>query len=137
MAILLKMIAATATVESPLLRKRAEESSRTKYTEHYIAYDEGREIGFISLDVRPGTDYVVLYELIVEPSLRRLGIGTALVAEVEKITRGLGRPRIILMPEPFMLDIGREALVAWYERLGFRRRQDLPQEMEKYLVSAP
>ena len=72
------------------IHMRAKESPKAPRTRHYRAIEDGTEIGFLSLDIMSGVDYLVLYELFVPTALRRQGVGSRLLAEVENIAVGLG-----------------------------------------------
>ena len=56
------------------LKRRAEKSSKSPNTIHYLATVNGREVGFVSLDRWHDLRCMVLYELFVATELRRQGI---------------------------------------------------------------
>jgi GNAT superfamily N-acetyltransferase len=123
----LKPIKPGIKISSPLLEQRASDSSKGPFTYHYLAYVSSAEAAFVSLDIQPNQEYIVLYEIIVELSLRRKGIATAVVEQVERLALGMQRRQLVVTPEPFMRDIDREVVVRWYTKLGFRSRSNAPQ----------
>lgn len=133
MRLTLKAIDSGVRVKSDSLRARAEKSSKSAYTHHYLVYDEDSEVAFLSLDIRPNVDYLVLYEIFVKPELRHQGIGSRLLLETEKLAKNLGLWRIILNPEPFERNFSREALVNWYRKKGYVTAEQCPIELEKHL----
>ncbi len=116
------------------LRLRASTSPRSSYTQHYKAECGSSELAFVSVDIRPNCDFLVLYEIFVDPRQRRLGFGTRIVGLVEQLALRRGRHRIILFPRPLDSTIAEIDLRAWYGRLGYKPRDDLPIEVEKFLT---
>lgn len=112
---------------------RAKESPKSPRTRHYRAIENGTEIGFLSLDIIPGVDYLVLYELFVPTSLRRQGVGSRLLEEVEKMAVGLGYVQVNLTPWPLEDGISEEELIRWYKARGYSERPDCPDELQKTL----
>lgn len=113
------------------LKKRAEESPRSRKTIHYKVSIEGREVGFLALDRWPELGQMVVYEIFVPQSVRNQGIATAVLKETERITacEGLSIVRV----RPFALDHGitEEALFNWYEQQGYTRDSNVPSELFK------
>jgi ribosomal protein S18 acetylase RimI-like enzyme len=81
-----------------------------------VAEDDGLVVGCCQLERREGgTAYLGL--LAVRPTLQARGAGRAIVAEGERIARsewGASRVQITVIRQ-------RSELIAWYERLGYRR----------------
>ena len=118
------------TVVNDALRDRALHSSRGGYTKHYVAYDQGSEVAFLSVDPRPDLNLLVIYEIFVVPGLRRRGIGTRVLLAAENLARDAGLPRVRLIPKALGYPPGHERdretakLIKWYKRLGYRTTAD-------------
>lgn len=118
------------SIVNDALRDRALHSSRGCYTKHYIMYDQGSEVGFLSVDSRPDLNLLVIYEIFVAPEIRRRGIGTRVLLAVENLARGTGLPRVRLIPKALGYPPGDERdretgkLIEWYERHGYRATVD-------------
>ena len=113
------------------IRDRAESSKKTKHTCHFVARDAKSELAFIALDLNTEFDYLVLYEIFVPQSIRRKGIGTAVLVEVERIAQSRGFRRVIVYPKPFVGSMTKSQLVEWYKSQGYVERRDFPEELEK------
>ena len=66
------------------IRARASASSKARHTRHYVVWQEGLTVAFLSLDLIPNVEYLVVYELFVPRALRRQGVGSRVLAEVER-----------------------------------------------------
>ncbi|MBU1339338.1 MAG: GNAT family N-acetyltransferase [Acidobacteria bacterium] len=64
--------------------------------------------------------YLCIYELVVEPSNRRRGIGTAIIRECHTIALQLGCHKICVVPRPVEAGTSEEQLNRWYTKLGFK-----------------
>jgi GNAT superfamily N-acetyltransferase len=115
------------------LRDKALHSSKATYTKHYIAYDYSDEIGFLSLDIIPNTDYLILYEIYVKPHLRRRGIGTELLKLVERHARELDYKYVFVRPQPMEENISKDHLITWYLNNGFIVKDKVPDELYKLI----
>lgn len=113
------------------IQQRIATSSRGKRTTWYIAYLEGCEVGFISLDDMSELGCLVLYELFVPVRLRGAGLGARLLHEVEAFARIEGYERVTLRPWPLEPGFSAQRLEAWYRRHGYSERADCPTELEK------
>ena len=72
------------------IRQKANASSRSQHTMHYSVYENDHEVAFLSLDIRPDVDHLVLYEIFVSREFRRRGIATRLLAQTESLARCWG-----------------------------------------------
>jgi GNAT superfamily N-acetyltransferase len=82
------------TVANDALRDRAVCSSRGLYTKHYVVYDQGSEVAFLSVDPRPDLNLLVIYEIFVVPEIRHRGMGNRAILSVENLARHTGFPRV-------------------------------------------
>jgi GNAT superfamily N-acetyltransferase len=118
------------TVINDALRDRALHSSRGGYTKHYIVYDQGSEVAFLSVDLRPDLNLLVIYEIFVVPEIRRHGIGIRVLLAAESLARDTGLPRVRLIPKALGYPPGAERdretakLIKWYEQHGYRATAD-------------
>lgn len=100
---------------------RIKNSSKNKYTQHYVFLLDNVEIAFVSLDIYIEYKYLVLYELFVPKKMRKRGYGTMTLSEIEKFARELCLSKIQLNAFPLTADISQEFLFSWYESHGYRR----------------
>jgi len=125
--------------EIPELKKRAQESTKSLLTKHYKALSQSREVAFVSLDrwsyrsllaARSVAEFafqslwstpfkMVIYEIFVPQSLRRQGIASAVLNEVERIAAYEGLSLVRLGPLPMDSGITKDALIDWYIRRGY------------------
>jgi GNAT superfamily N-acetyltransferase len=116
------------------LRVRASTSPCSRHTHWYRARCGPSEVAFVSVDIGPERDFLVLYEIFVDPQQRRLRFGTRILALVEQLARWFERRRITLCPRPLDSTIAKIDLEAWYARLGYKPRDEVPDELEKFLA---
>jgi GNAT superfamily N-acetyltransferase len=124
-------VADTMTCRDPEIRGRMAQSPKARHTQHYIVTEDDVEVGFLSLDLIPRVDYLVLYEIYVPKRLRRKGIGSRLIQEVESIARSHGYARVTLSPSPLDTDYSATTLINWYKARHYQERADYPAELEK------
>jgi ribosomal protein S18 acetylase RimI-like enzyme len=80
-----------------------------------VAEDDGLVVGCCHVERRAGgTAYLGM--LAVQPALQAQGVGRAIVAEAERIAWEWGAARVQMT-----VIRQRAELIAWYERLGYRR----------------
>jgi GNAT superfamily N-acetyltransferase len=101
------------------IRQLAVDGSRTAVTRHYLAREDGREVGFLAADVDPDDSYFVIYTIFVPRSLRRHGIGARLLKAAEDLGKHLGFTQVLLRAKTLNPDYLQEDLVAWYQRNGY------------------
>src|ERR1039457_2019335 len=115
----LKELTSLGGLQCPEIRRRAEQSSKSLYTRHYLLIDKGKEVAFVSVDLRPKVDYQVLYELFVPTELRGNGSGSQALGLVDALARTLGLARIVLNPMPFEGRFSQARLRNWYKKHGY------------------
>jgi ribosomal protein S18 acetylase RimI-like enzyme len=81
----------------------------------WVAELDGKIVGFAGAEHEPWHGRVVLWHLYVEPAQRQLGIGRALLAQVEHYGREQGARRVWL--ETSNLNVPG---IAAYERMGYK-----------------
>ena len=113
------------------IRNRARSSPKAKNTKHYVAKENGNEIGFVAIDANPNVEYLVLYELFVPRNLRKRGYGSTLLAAVESMAKNLKYRKVIVNPEPFEQDYPKSQLIVWYKRHGYCGMTSDTGELEK------
>lgn len=81
---------------------------------HVVAVLDGRPVGMVSGVPGDGADCVELISMWVSPAARGRGVGSRLIAEVERWAgrSGVTSLRLAVMP-------GNDAAIALYERCGF------------------
>jgi GNAT superfamily N-acetyltransferase len=98
-----------------------------------VAEIDGAVLGFLALAIEPGVPFIrqewrrhgLVMELVVAEGARKRGIGTALLAEAERLTRAAGCRAMLI---GFVS--GNDGAEALYRRFGFRPNA---QEMLKRL----
>jgi ribosomal protein S18 acetylase RimI-like enzyme len=126
----LEELGCTRQIECEELDIRARHNPWTEQRLQYLVRSGGRAVAFVSFDMLPERDFIVLYELFVASRHRRRGIGSTLVAEAKRIASVRGYRRIIVRPAPLSEDVSEEVLTAWYQSLGFRLRASEPGTLE-------
>src|SRR5258708_7207933 len=106
----------------PEIRERVQSSPKAVHTKHLLARQGAVELGFLSIDVIPAVDYIVLYELFVASPLRGTGLGQKLLGKVERLAASYGYKRVTLTPLPLDPQFCSARLTAWYKRLGYAER---------------
>lgn len=76
---------------------------------------------------------MVIYEIFVPKAMRRLGIASAVLAEIERISIAEGFKKIHLRPSPLDHDISQKELADWYIRRGYCWDTIITGDMEKQL----
>ena len=108
------------------LHERAQHSSLGQYTTHYVVYDQGLEVAFLSLDHRLDINVMVIYEIYLPEELRGSGIGTRVLLAAEAFAKQCGFSRTLVRPAPLVYQSGPEkdrvkaGLIRWYEGVGYR-----------------
>jgi hypothetical protein len=133
MVMRLSVIRFPSDFELPALRKRAQESSKSIKTIHYRCIADGQEVAFVSLDRWPELGEMVLYEIFVPRELRRQGIGSAALSEVENTAINEGMFLIRLRPRPLDGGISEADLAKWYSQRGYECDPNIAGDMQKKL----
>lgn len=131
----LRELQTAGEAKDPFVGERARGSSRSHYTHQFAVEEDGCDVAFVSLDIED-CDYLVLYELAVPHTLRRTGVGTRVLLEIERFALSLGYKRIVLNARPLSEDVTQSGLVDWYRKRGFVETPDGPAEMAKIITLA-
>jgi predicted GNAT family acetyltransferase len=131
---MLREITDALVVHNQEIKARAESSSKSNWTKHYVAVDLSEEMGFISVDIVPNTDRLVLYEIFIPLSKRGNGYGAKLIAEVERKAIELGLNEIRVCPCPLDKDFAEHRLREWYKRQGYI---ELPEPVSEFTKRLP
>ena len=99
------------------IRRHALDGSKATVTRNFVAIEEGREVAFVSLDIFPPSQQPrVLYTLAVPALLREKGIGSRVLAEVERLAKKWGYSKVLLGPKSLDQRWSNERLREWYSR---------------------
>lgn len=113
------------------IKERVALNSKAKNTKHYVAKEKNYDVGFVSLDINPDIEYLILYEIFVPRHLRKKGYGSRLLAEIEGLAANLGYKKVSVNPKPFEEDRTRAQLVEWYQKHGYSEMTTGTGELEK------
>ena len=113
------------------LSNRVKHRSKNRFSKHFIVQKGRFSVAFLSLDIRPHTDYLVLYELYVLSKYRNLGVGTKILSYVCDMAKSQGFKRIILTAKPIDPSISVERLACWYNKRGVVKSAEYINEFEK------
>lgn len=106
------------------IRERYLSSTRNCYTQHYIVWEGGQEVGFLSLDLGPLEGPLVIYELFVPRRLRRSGLGAKLLKAAEQTARELGYEWTLVIPKTMDDAFPQTDLEEWYRRNNYEAWED-------------
>ena len=124
-------LAAAGPIENPELRKYTERPSSVEYSRHYVAFKNGEEVGFITLDFLPVEEHLVIYQLFVHSGAARQGYGTELLKHIESMAKAWGYAQIKLHARPTENRLTKAQLIAWYEKRGYVWQHDSGDTMLK------
>jgi hypothetical protein len=127
-------IRSTKQLWHPTLKKRMKLSPPPGVMKHLRAMLAHEEIGLVVIDLFPDTDELILYELFINPDLRRSGNGSATLRAVEDHAWRIGRRRVTL--EARQIDppsMSEPELVRWYQARGYTKSPRLEGGLEKRL----
>ncbi|MBF0328583.1 MAG: GNAT family N-acetyltransferase [Nitrospirae bacterium] len=121
--------------KSSELMMRASESSKSLKTKHYRVIADCGEVAFVSLDrwPEPEISRMVIYEIFVLRNMRRKGIGTALLTEIEKVAMQEGFRKTYLRPSTLDCTFSQTDMVNWYLCKGYNFDLAMTGSMQKQL----
>lgn len=127
-------LVSSADALTPEIQKHAINCSASCYTKKYSVRENGKEVGFLALDwwsTRYSTDLNV-HEVFVPEQFRHQGVGARILMETEKLARGAGYCRVVLIARP-LENYQKRQLRAWYRKHGFklvsRRADDMAKDL--------
>ncbi|HSW30362.1 MAG TPA: GNAT family N-acetyltransferase [Longimicrobiales bacterium] len=106
--------------DTVVLRSRAAKAPRIGTAHLFRVLADGAEVGLVVLDLHEGTRCAILYELFLSSPRRNRGIGTKVLATVERHVMGSGWTCLEVWPRS--LDRGNRSdaqLIGWYGRHGY------------------
>jgi GNAT superfamily N-acetyltransferase len=121
-------------VENAEIRQRAMLRRIAPASKHFLGYKDGKQVVFISLDLRPDLHAVSLYEIFVPKAMRRNGVGAEALGYVADLSQKWGFERVLVLPTPFEQDFPKEKLVQWYKDHGYVASADVLYNLEKVLT---
>jgi GNAT superfamily N-acetyltransferase len=116
------------------LRVMARHSRKFRLTTWYRVCWDGEEVAFLAIDRRPDRR-LIPHLLVVPRDLRRRGIGSAVLREVERLAQDEGCDSVRVWPRPLDAAFDRRALESWYRKRGYQGAADGTGEMEKRLAA--
>lgn len=116
------------------LRVMARYSRKYKLTTWYRVRWDGEEVAFLAIDRRPDR-HLIPHVLVVPRDLRRRGIGSAVLREVEQLAQDEGFGSVRVWPRPLDPTFDQQALESWYRKRGYEGAADGTGEMEKRLAA--
>jgi hypothetical protein len=102
------------------IRERYASGKRGRYTEHFVATENGQDVGFLAVDIEPETKYLVIYNIFVPISLRRQGIGGRILKAAENMGRDRGYDDVALTPRTLDDRFPQLELECWYKSEGYQ-----------------
>jgi GNAT superfamily N-acetyltransferase len=113
-------------VKDPEIRER-DEKGRGRNTHHYLAMDDGKEVGLLSADFDNEweSEHFVIYELFVPKALRKGGYANHILQAAEEMAIERGYKKTLLVAKALDKDSFEQgALEAWYRRHGYEISYD-------------
>ncbi|WP_437996885.1 GNAT family N-acetyltransferase [Sorangium sp. So ce185] len=120
-------------IRSEVLRERSRIGGATKFTELFVALLDSEQVGLLSIDFRPKSEPLELYEIFVTRECRQHGVGSFLLEQAEALGRARGYSSVILKPHPLDTDQDKTSLVRWYRKRGYAMHKSIDDMMEKML----
>lgn len=108
--------------------------AHTSRSQDFVFMLDGEEAGFLSYENHNDKSIGFIYEIFVLPKFRRRGIGKSLLSYAENYAYQLQCNVVEL--KPCVLDQGMdlEQLESWYVNMGYAKKLDDPDKMEKHLI---
>lgn len=102
------------------IRRCAKDGSKAAATKHFVAIENREEVAFVSLDIYPPSQQpLVLYTLVVPKSVRGKGVGSRVLAEVERLAKRWKYTKVLLRPKSLDESWSNERLRGWYAKRGY------------------
>jgi len=119
------------------IRSWVANDSKTALTRHYLARENGIEVGFLSADVDSECEYFVIYKLFVPPRLRRQGLGNLILKAAEELGSSLGFRKSLLRAHTLADKFSQQDLEDWYFRHGYSILPDSGDALVKDIAKGP
>lgn len=120
-----------ATIISAEIIDRTKQSSKNRYTQHYLVKENGVEIAFLSLDLMYNHQSLFLYELFVVNSKRKNGYGNKILDLVFDFAKKDSFNEIRVEPHPFDGTMTLDVLNRFYMNKGFEVQEEHSQLSKK------
>lgn len=85
------------------------------------------------MDIVESFDSLILYELYVPVKYREKGIGRDVLKELSNLALKIGYSKITVYPKPIDNNYSEQNLVKWYEKSGFKKKENKTGEYE-YII---
>jgi ribosomal protein S18 acetylase RimI-like enzyme len=105
------------------IRNRIKTLPPGEFTKHLLLVENSKAYAFLSIDLLPDSEYLVLYEIYVSSFFRKKGIGTVALKMVEKFYQNSEYKKIILNPSPLDENIEKRNLINWYKKNGYKKSE--------------
>lgn len=118
----------------PDLKQRATCNVPAETRLRYVVLRGKEEVAFLSFDLIPTWDFLVLYEMYVAKPFRRQGIGTQILDLADDIARRHGRKSVVhTVGAPLDSDISHKKLVQYFLDRGFQRTRRARNSLERFV----
>lgn len=101
------------------IRERWTHAGNGMYTHRFIAMEDGKEVGFLAVDIIPEYEHFIIYEIYVVKSSRRHGIGVKLLDAAEQMALDNGYAWSLVTARSLTDDFSQVDLEAWYRRRSY------------------
>ena len=117
------------------LRSRAAKAPRIGTAHLFRAMADGAEVGLVVLDLHEGSRCAILYELFLCSPRRNRGIGTKVLAAVERHVMASGWACLEVWPRSLDRSNRSDAqLIGWYGRHGYAPAEAGSERLRKSLL---
>jgi GNAT superfamily N-acetyltransferase len=122
---------------APVLRSRAGKAPHLSTVHLLRAMADGAEAALVVLDIHPGSECVILYEIFLCAGRRNRGIGTKVLSAVEAYAEASGVGCMEVWPRSLdARDRSDAQLDRWYRRHGYVPAQAGSERLRKVLTPA-